>query len=329
MTKSPTLSEFKETVRDAFGYLRREFAFREVEPQAKLLEANPFILWFANATTLVQVEGTNWGFAAQVILGPGDAGDRWHDTVPLWAVIRDRRPDLYEEATTSAGQLGDIRVSAKALREAASDVLIGNFGVFASARAIVEAQGAQQRIRQHEEMRELSRRAAVAAAADAFRARDFPRVVELLMPHADLLIPAERARLDYARVRAGRDVGRFALVMLTTNWPSPQETRAELRLWANPPSRHTRLSKYGHYQGARPIGGVVVYPDGKPTMEQRINGRHPTILRLSCSIAPSTWGARTRRTPCTPPSASSASRTRASGDASTVRMASPSASIRR
>jgi hypothetical protein len=205
MTKSPTLIEFKETVRDAFGYLGREFAFREVEPPAKHLEANPFIVWFANATTLVQVEGINWGFAAQVILGPANAGNRWHDTVPLWAVIKHRRSDVYDEATRSAGQLGDIRIYAHALRETASDVLRGDFGVFASARAIVETQGAQQRNRQHEETRERNHRAAVAASAVAFRARDFRRVVELLMPHADLLTPAERARLDYARTRAGRD----------------------------------------------------------------------------------------------------------------------------
>jgi hypothetical protein len=56
MTESPTLIEFKESVRDAFGYLGPEFAFREVEPPAKSLEANPFIVWFANTTTLVQVE---------------------------------------------------------------------------------------------------------------------------------------------------------------------------------------------------------------------------------------------------------------------------------
>lgn len=204
MTKSPTLIEFKETVRAAFGYLGREFAFREVEPPAEHLEANPFIVWFANATTLVKVEGTNWGFAAQVILGPANAADRWQDSVPLWAVMKRRRPDLYEEAAKSAGQLGDIRVYAHALREAADDVLRGNFGVFASVRAVVEADAIQHRIRDREEAREHRRRVAVAAAADAFRARDFRRAVELLTPHADLLTPAERAKLDYARARASR-----------------------------------------------------------------------------------------------------------------------------
>ena len=128
MTTSPTLIAFKETVRDAFGYLRSEFAFREVEPPAKHLEANPFLVCFANATTLVQVEGTNWGFAAQVILGPADTGGRWRDTVPLWAVVKHRRPDLYEEVTRSAGQLGDIRGYAHALRATASDVLRGTSG---------------------------------------------------------------------------------------------------------------------------------------------------------------------------------------------------------
>jgi hypothetical protein len=157
MTKSPTLVEFKDAARHAFGYLGREFAFREVEPPAQHLEVNPFIVWFANATTLVQVEGANWGFATQVMLGPSGAGAGWHDTVPLWAIIKHRRPDLYEAAMSSAGQLGDIRVYAHALRETASDVLRGDFGVLASARALVEAQAVQQRIRQDEETRKRRR----------------------------------------------------------------------------------------------------------------------------------------------------------------------------
>ena len=202
MTKSPTAIEFKETVRDAFGYLGREFAFREVEPPSQHLEGNPFLVWFANATTLVQVEGTNYGFAAQVILGPAGAGDEWHATVPLWAIIKHRRPDLYEEAFRSPGQLGDIRADADALREVASDVLRGGFRVFAAARGIIDAQMVHQRLAEHEENLEHHHKVAVARAADAFRARDFNRVVELLLPHAELLTPAERAKLVYAR--AGR-----------------------------------------------------------------------------------------------------------------------------
>jgi hypothetical protein len=207
MTESPTLIEFQETARDAFGYLGREFDFRELEPPATYLEANPFIVWFANATTLVRVEGINWGFATQVMLGPADAENGWDDAVPLWAVIKHRRAELDEEVTRPAGQLGDIRFCAHALRETASDVLRGDFAVLAAARAIVESQGIQQRLRQHEETRARNHAAAVAAAADASRGGDFRRVVDLLMPHADLLTPAERARLDYALKRAGRDDG--------------------------------------------------------------------------------------------------------------------------
>jgi hypothetical protein len=206
MTTSPTLSEFKATVRDAFGYLEREFAFHEVEPPASLLEGNPFIVWFVNATTLVQVEGVNWGFAAQVLLGPA-AGRDWHATVPLWAVLKDRAPDLYQRSAQSQGQLGDIRYYADALRQAASDVLTGDLRVIASARAVVEAEATQQRLREHEEMRDHTKRAAVKAAADAFRSKDYQRVVEHLTPHMERLTPAERARLDYARARVGRDDG--------------------------------------------------------------------------------------------------------------------------
>jgi hypothetical protein len=199
MTTSPTIREFQETVRSAFEYLGREFAFQEVEPPAAQLEANPFLIWFANAVTLVQVEGINHGFAAQVILGRAGAGGEWHATVPLWAIIRHRRPDLYDDVFKSPGQLGEIRVYARALREAASDVLKGDFQVFAAARAIIEAQAGHQRLSEQEATREYYHRVAAASAAEAFRAKDFTRVVELLLPHAERLTPAERAKLAYAR----------------------------------------------------------------------------------------------------------------------------------
>jgi hypothetical protein len=205
MTKSPSAIEFKETVRDAFGYLGRDFAFREVEPPGKHVDVNPFVVCFANATTLVQVEGINYGFAAQVILGPADAPDAWDATVPLWAIIKHRRPDLYEGAfSRSSDQLADIRVHARALREAADDVLQGDFGVFDDARAIIDAQMIHQRLTEQEESRKYHQQIAVARAAEAFRAKDFNRVIELLSPHADYLTPAERAKLDYARARFGR-----------------------------------------------------------------------------------------------------------------------------
>jgi hypothetical protein len=204
MTKSPSAIEFKEAVRDAFGYLRRDFAFREVEPPAKHVEVNPFFVGFANATTLVQIEGINYGFAAQVILGRADAPDAWEATVPLWAIIKHRRPDLYEDTFRSPDQLGDIRVHARALREAADDVLRGDFRVFDAARAILDAQMVHQRLTEQEESRKYHRNVAVARAADAFRAKDFNRVVELLLPHAECLTPGERAKLDYARARSRR-----------------------------------------------------------------------------------------------------------------------------
>lgn len=205
MTKSPDAIEFKKAVRDSFGYLGRDFAFREVEPPAKQVAVNPFLVWFANFTTLVQVEGINYGFAAQVILGPADAPDDWDATVPLWAIVKHRRPDLYEGAFKSPGQLGDVRVYARALKEAADDVLRGDFRVFGAARATIAAQMIHQRLTEQEESRKFHYQAAVAHAADAFRARDFNRVVELLSPHAARLTPAERAKLDHARARSGKD----------------------------------------------------------------------------------------------------------------------------
>jgi hypothetical protein len=116
-------------------------------------------------------------------------------------------PDLYEESVRSLGQLDDIRYCAHVLRETASDVLKGDFGVFASARAIVEGEALQQRIGEDAAMLDRNHRAAVTAAADAFRVRDFGLVVQLLTPQIEFLTPAERARLDYAGARVGRQDG--------------------------------------------------------------------------------------------------------------------------
>ncbi|HEY8196802.1 MAG TPA: hypothetical protein VIG04_07485 [Gemmatimonadales bacterium] len=193
MTTSPSLTEFTTTVREAFRYLGPAFGFREVPPPAPRLAVNPFMIWFQNPTTLVQVQGINWGFAAQVLLGPAD-GDDVSAAVPLWAIIQHRRPDLSREPQ---GQLGDVRAYAEALREVAGDVLQGEFEVFGSARRILDA----QMTRHTNERREQARAAAVAGAAEAFRAGNFGRVIELLGPHVELLSPAERARLDYAHAR--------------------------------------------------------------------------------------------------------------------------------
>jgi len=85
--------------------------------------------------------------------------------------------------------------------------------------------------------------------------------------------PAEARRFQLADSMAM--VGRFDLVMVTTNWPSYAATRAELRLWANPPSRHQHLSQFGHFKGARPIAGVAVYADGKPYAGAAEKGADP------------------------------------------------------
>jgi len=206
MTTSPTPLEFQETVRDAFGFLVREFGCREVDSRASRRERrDPFVLRFANTTTLVQVEGINWGFAAQVVVGEALAGDQWGSAVPLWAIMKHRRPDLYQEITTSPGQLADIRVYARALREAAADVLRGDFAVFGAARALVDAQAIEHGISQTRQAREDSHHADAESAVEAFRAGDFPRVVELLAPHAAVLTPAEKGRLAYARRRVRGD----------------------------------------------------------------------------------------------------------------------------
>src|SRR5688572_27785656 len=97
MTQSPTITEFQTTVREAFDYLAREFGCREIEPPRKDVAVSPFLVCFANATTLVQVEGTNYGFGAEVIVGPAASWKFWQSSVPLWAIVQHRRPELCDQ----------------------------------------------------------------------------------------------------------------------------------------------------------------------------------------------------------------------------------------
>jgi hypothetical protein len=191
---NPTLEDFLRCARQEFHFLVVEFGCREqVLPRRR--DVNPFQVRYRNATTLVEVEGMNWGYGVEVLLGPKrQPMFRAEDTFPLWPIVQLRRPNLCA-ALSIGDQLAQLAAHAVALRECAQDVLRGNFSIRAEVHTLLEAVALSQR----SELEEWRYRTAIEQANEAFRSYDYPRVVGILVPHEHRLTPAQRLKLAYAK----------------------------------------------------------------------------------------------------------------------------------
>jgi hypothetical protein len=191
---NPTLEDFHRCARREFHFLVVEFGFRE-QALPRHRHLNQFQVRYRNATTVVEVEGTNWGYGVNVLLGPRrEPIFRPQDTFPLWPIVKRRRPDLYD-ALAIGGQLDQLAAHAVALRECAKEVLRGNFSIGAEVRKLIEEVALSQR----SELEEWRHRTAIEEANEAFRAKDYHRVVGILVQHENRLTPAQRLKLEYAK----------------------------------------------------------------------------------------------------------------------------------
>jgi hypothetical protein len=191
---NPTLDDFLRCARQEFHFLVAGFGFREqILPRHR--NANQFRVRYRNATTPVEVEGNNWGYGVNVLLGPRRQPIfRPEDTFPLWPIVKLRRPDLYE-ALAIGDQLAQLSAWAAALRECAEEVLRGDFSI----RAEVEKLTEEEALRGRSELAEWQYRADVEKANDAFRSKDYHRVVGILVQHENRLTPAQHLKLEYAK----------------------------------------------------------------------------------------------------------------------------------
>jgi hypothetical protein len=93
---NPTLEDFLGRTRQEFHFLIVEFGFRE-QALPRHGDVIQFQVRYHNASTLVEVEGINWGYGVNVLLGPRRQPIfRREDTFPLWPIVKLRRPDLYD-----------------------------------------------------------------------------------------------------------------------------------------------------------------------------------------------------------------------------------------
>jgi hypothetical protein len=192
--RNPSLEEFLRRARLAFGFLTTEFGFQE-QALPRHPDVNEYQVRYVNATTLIRVEGINWGYGVNVLLGPKRQPIfRGETTFPLWPIVKLRRPDLYD-ALGIGDQLEQLASHAIALRDCGTEVLRGNFDVRAEVERVVEEQGSAAR----SELHEWLYRHATEDANEAFRSKDYEKVISLLAPHENRLTPAQRLKLEYAK----------------------------------------------------------------------------------------------------------------------------------
>ncbi len=126
--RNPGLEEFLRRARLEFGFLTTEFGFEE-QTLPTGADVNEYQVRYVNATTLIRVEGINWGYGVNVMLEPKRQSIVRSKTVlPLWSIVKLRRPDLYD-ALAIGDQLEQLASHAIALRQCAEDVLRGHFDV--------------------------------------------------------------------------------------------------------------------------------------------------------------------------------------------------------
>jgi hypothetical protein len=108
--------------------------------------------------------------------------------------VKLRRPDLYD-VLDIGDQLSQLTAWAAALRECAEDVLRGDFSIRAEVKKLTE----EEPLRGRSQLAEWRYRADMEKANEAFRSKDYHRVVAILAQHEDRLTPAQRLKLEYTK----------------------------------------------------------------------------------------------------------------------------------
>ena len=123
-TSHPTPEEFKQLCLREFAFLTEQFGFR-IEPLPTGEIINPVQVRFVSPTTRVRVEGRCWGESIWVSLE--SLSGHWARLVDILAI---RAPELVTLFTQRGDQRVLLQQAAMAIKENASDVLLGDFGLF-------------------------------------------------------------------------------------------------------------------------------------------------------------------------------------------------------
>jgi hypothetical protein len=175
-----------EYLRTLFGFLTNAHGCHEL-PSKGTDE-----LRFANVTTLIVIksewEGPWVGF--DHVATPRNER---YGALPLW-VIMAIRGSKYSISQPNMPMIDRFVNYAQAIPECALDLLQGDFSVEPAVVQFCDEREAQRK--QWEQNLHLD--SAVARASDAFRNKEFDKVIEYLLPYQDQLPEAQAAKLAYA-----------------------------------------------------------------------------------------------------------------------------------
>lgn len=186
-TRPPTFDEFVSTTRQEFSFLEAHGFAEILQPRKKY--QNPFEVHYERNGWFVVVEGIDHGFSAGImIIGPDGRKAPFGQIVPeeYWKKNRDG---------LGRGQLGDIRYCALTLKEFGQDFLRGNGTILDELCRRTEEH--IEKDRQYWRQRKIDR--AVTDASEAFRAKDYAKVVRLLEEYEGELPKAQIVKLNFSR----------------------------------------------------------------------------------------------------------------------------------
>ena len=144
MNDKSAVEEFREMCRREFRFLVEDYGFAEREPGDKgTINWYPFEVQYVSPKTSVLVLSQSYGSSFVVLFGPTEPDAR--DTYPrynLESLLQIRRPDLSLERIVGTQDrpdlTGQIRHYSSALKEAAADVLRGDFSILPQVAEIEE-----------------------------------------------------------------------------------------------------------------------------------------------------------------------------------------------
>ena len=202
MTQRPTFDEFRQCVFKEYDVIISSYSFVEHPlPERKFI--NNFQVRLANATTLIIIEGINYGMASWTRVCKFPQPFEKDDDLPIWRYISERKggswpPKRKSKKKKELGQLVQIKEQAKDLLEYASDVLRGDFSAIDN---LIEKEKIEAEERKLNAPSPARRAANVAAseAGHALKKKEYQKVVKLLKPHLHLLPESQRKRYLLAK----------------------------------------------------------------------------------------------------------------------------------
>lgn len=181
------IENFKYICRNEFGYLLRDFGFQEIEyPPSEF--KNEFKIRFVRNDFTVIVEGIHYGMAATV-----DLQDMKGRKIFPRLLNPDFQPNPGKTPKfKSTSQEEDIKEEARLLYKYGMDLLKGNFVVF-------ERAFEKRRLSRAEYQNRRNFGIAVQEAVEAFKNRDWLKVIKSLEPYEDRISPKMARKLKSAR----------------------------------------------------------------------------------------------------------------------------------